>query len=365
MESARVTAMLLVLLACTASAKTADLEAIPVAAPAYTPEQGLLFAAGGVLSWNGDVTHPELPRSTITLVGGASTSGSLMLQERLVAFTDADRVRFLVPIDVRDQPDQYFGVGFLAGFTRRQGAETTFLRRTWWDVEPTVLVKVRGSLSLGAILQFSGTLARDVSPGVAGDPDFRRSGPRVVNTGVGVTLQYDSRDVPINAWRGTFLSATFTGYGRALGANTSWYAVALDWRQYVTVVRPGSTLAWQVKYRTAFGEVPWSELSLVGTPWDLRSYRWGQYRDRTALTAVVEYRFMLPFPAESLWSHLGFATWAGVGALGPEPWPRLTQVLPSAGVGLRVEWHKRITVRLDVGFGREARGVYFNFLEAF
>ena len=131
------------------------------------------------------------------------------------------------------------------------------------------------------------------------------------------------------------------------------------------MLRPGSTLAWQVKYRTTFGEVPWSELSLVGTPWDLRAYRWGRYRDRTALVALLEYRFMLPFPAESLWSHLGFAGWVGVGALGARSWPDLSQVLPSAGVGLRVELLRRATFRLDVGFGREARAVYFNFLEAF
>jgi hypothetical protein len=40
-------------------------------------------------------------------------------------------------------------------------------------------------------------------------------------------------------------------------------------------------------------------------------------------------------------------------------------VLPSAGLGLRVELIKRVTVRLDVGFGRDSRAVYFNFLEAF
>jgi Omp85 superfamily domain len=352
------------LLASVANAQ-ADVKVLPVGAPAYTPEQGVLFAAGGVLSWNGDVHHPELPRSALTLIAGASTSGSLLLQARFNAFTNNDRVRFTAPIDVRDQPDHYFGVGFLNGFTRRLGPETTALKRTWWNAEPTVLVKLRGALFLGVTLQFSGSLARDLSAGVQADPDFERFGPRVINTGVGVTLQYDSRDVPVNAWRGVFLALTFSGYGRALGANSEWYALNVDYRHYLTIGRPGSTLAWQLKYRASFGEVPWSELSLVGTPWDLRAYRWGQYRDRTSLTALVEYRFMLPFPPESLWSHLGFAAWVGVGALGPALWPDVTRLLPSAGVGLRVELQKRITFRLDVGFGREARAVYFNFLEAF
>lgn len=120
-----------------------------------------------------------------------------------------------------------------------------------------------------------------------------------------------------------------------------------------------------MKYRTAWGEVPWTDLSQLGTPWDLRAYRWGQYRDRTAASAVVEYRFMLPFRADRFFARFGVAGWLGVGALGEGPVPDVTRLLPAAGLGLRFDVQKRITLRLDVGFGREARAVYFNFLEAF
>lgn len=74
---------------------------------------------------------------------------------------------------------------------------------------------------------------------------------------------------------------------------------------------------------------------------------------------------MLPFAEESLWSHLGAAAWGGVGALSSSMVPDVRELLPSVGVGLRVELLRRVTVRLDVGFGRESRAVYFNFLEAF
>ncbi|MER2560520.1 MAG: BamA/TamA family outer membrane protein [Myxococcaceae bacterium] len=343
----------------------ADVSLVPVVAPAYTPELGFLVAAGGVMTWNGDRRHPELPRSTLTVTAGASTVGAFLLQSRLNAFVLEDSVRFTTLIDVRDQPDHYFGVGVKHGLGRTLGAETTALRRTWWTVEPTVLKKLRGPLYFGAAMQSSGTLVRDASDGVRADADFRRHGERVVNTGVGLTLQLDTRDVPINAWSGVLLSATLLGFGRALGGTSEWYALTLDYRQYVQLFRRGSTLAWQVKYRAALGDVPWSELSQVGTPFDLRAYRWGQYRDKTGLTALVEYRFMLPFPEESLWSHLGAAAWGGVGALSSSMVPDVRELLPSVGVGLRVELLKRVTVRLDVGFGRESRAVYFNFLEAF
>lgn len=343
----------------------ADVSVVPVVAPAYTPELGFLIAAGGVMTWNGDVRTPTLPRSTLTLTAGASTVGAVLLQSRLNAFVLNDAVRFTTLIDVRDQPDHYFGVGLRNGLTRPLGPDTTAMRRTWWTVEPTVLRQLSGPLYLGAAMQLSGTLVREHADGVERDPGFRRHGSTILNTGVGLTLQLDTRDVPINAWRGVLLSGTFMGFGRALGANTEWYALTLDYRQYVQLGWAGSTLAWQVKYRAAFGDVPWSELSQVGTPFDLRAYRWGQYRDRTGLSALVEYRAMLPFPSTSLWSHLGAATWVGVGALSSTVVPDFSSVLPSIGVGLRVELIRRVTVRLDVGFGRESRAVYFNFLEAF
>jgi hypothetical protein len=343
----------------------ADVKLIPVVAPAYTPELGFLLNAGGVMSWNGDGAHPELPRSTLNLVLGGGTVGAFLLQSRLITFLQNDDTRINAGLDLRDQPDHYFGAGFRNGFTTPLGRETTYFRRTWWNVDPTLLRRLVGPLYGGVVLQLSGALAREVSPGVSADADFRRHGATVLNTGAGLTLQLDTRDVPINAWKGVLLSATWTGFGRALGANTEWHAVSLDYRQYVQLFRRGSTLAWQVKYRSAFGDVPWSELSQVGTPFDLRAYRWGQYRDRTGFMAVVEYRFMLPFDEDSLWSHLGVAAWGGVGALGNTPLPDFTRVLPAARAGLRVELLKRVTVRLDVGFGRESRAIYFNFLEAF
>ena len=116
---------------------------------------------------------------------------------------------------------------------------------------------------------------------------------------------------------------------------------------------------------STWGDVPWSDLAQLGTPWDLRAYRWGQYRDRSATSAVVEYRFMLPFAPGSLWARNGVAAWVGVGALGPGLVPDPSHVLPAVGVGYRLELQTRITLRVDVGFGRDARAVYFNFLEAF
>lgn len=180
----------------------------PVAAPAYTPELGFLFAAGGVLSWNGDPARPSIPRSSATLVAGVGTVGAFLAQLRLNSFWRGDAVRVTANVDVRDMPDHYFGVGFGAALGRAPGDDTTLYRRTWWQVTPTFLVRVVGPLFLGTTFDFTGTLTRDESPGVRADAAFQRGGPRVVNSGWGATLSLDTRDVPVNAWRGVYLSAT-------------------------------------------------------------------------------------------------------------------------------------------------------------
>lgn len=358
---------LAVLMCCVALPALAqrDFKILPVGAPAYTPELGFLIAGGGAMNWNGDVDVPSLPRSSFTLIAGGSTLGAFIAQARLNTFFNADDTRITTNLDVRDQPDNYFGVGIFNGFTRVMGKDTTYLRRTWWNVDPTLLKRVVDKLFVGFTLQFSGSVGRELSPGVASDPDFARHGSSIINTGVGLTVQYDTRDVPINAWKGMLISATWAGFAPVLGGNTLFHTLNVDYRHYVQLGFRGSTLAWQVKYRTAFGDAPWSELSQVGTPFDLRAYRWGQFRDRTAFTAVLEYRFMLPVDEKLIWSHLGFAAWGGVGAMSPNAWPDFTKVLPAAGVGLRVELFNRVTLRLDVGFGRRSNAVYFNFLEAF
>lgn len=341
-----------------------ELKLIPVIAPAYTPELSFLINAGGVLGWN----TPSAPRSSLAVIAGVSTIGAFLSQARLTSYWLEDRVRLSAFVDVRDQPDHYFGVGFENGLSRPQGADTTAYRRTAWMVAPLLQIRMKEGwpLFFGSVLEHSGTLSRQLSDGVALDPDFQaRGGAKVIDSGFGFSLTWDSRDVPVNPRTGTFVSAQWVGYGSWFLGTTQWSAFTLDYRQTVTIVPQASTLNWQLKYRVALGDAPWSELSQLGTPWDLRAYRWGRYRDVSATFALVEYRHMLPFAPETIFARLGLAAWVGLGALGHDALPNFTQLLPAVGVGLRVRVQDRVTVRLDFGLGRESFAFYFQFLEAF
>jgi hypothetical protein len=181
-------------------------------------------------------------------------------------------------------------------------------------------------------------------------------------------MRYDSRDFPENAFSGLLIELAGTAYGKHQKSNHIFRAIEFDYRQYQKIVREGSTLAWQIKGRNTVGDVPWSDLSMVGTPFDLRGYTWGRYRDESMVFALAEYRYMLPRKTPSSrganYGPLGFVVWAGTGSVAPDA-NDFMYWLPNVGVGLRFEVQKRMNLRIDYGIGNDSRAFYFSFNEAF
>jgi len=79
--------------------------------------------------------------------------------------------------------------------------------------------------------------------------------------------------------------------------------------------------------------------------------------------AIGEYRLMFKKRDGELSPH-GIVGWLGVGTLG-ETVGEFGEWLPSIGIGYRLQVQPRMNLRLDIGFGKETMGFYFNFNEAF
>ena len=146
-------------------------------------------------------------------------------------------------------------------------------------------------------------------------------------------------------------------------------AMAYLKRQYKTVGKR-KVLAWTVQSKNAFGDVPLTKYVLSGTPFDLRGYYMGQFRDKSSHVMMAEYRQMINTD-KSTWikkmlNHIGYVAWGGCGFMGPTP-GKIEGVLPNLGVGLRIEVQPRMNVRLDLGrdMVNKQNLFYFNMTEAF
>ncbi len=335
----------------------------PIVGPAYTPELGLAFAGGVMMSFKTNLKDSLLKRSSMPIMIGLSSTGAFFINSNLTSFWLQDKLRIYNNFVYKDMPDNYWGVGYDKAYNTPKSDTTTLYQKTWWQINPKILWQFSNNHFLGINIDINYTQGRNPSQVVANDPYYLKYNNKPFNSGLGLVYQYDSRDMPVNAWSGWFFELNATLYNEALGGNNNYQMLSLDYRKFIKIKRKGQTLALHSKARLTRGNVPYGEMSQLGSPFDLRGYTWGRYRHENMFFIIPEYRHTFRKRDQSLSKH-GTVAWVGTGTLG-EKVSDFKSWLPNAGIGYRYEIQPRMNVRFDVGIGKESMGFYFNFNEAF
>lgn len=342
----------------------------PYIAPAYTPEMKFIIAIGGLYTFKTQKNNPLLERSSIPFAFSYSTNRSFQLNAKLNLYGRGDRYRIIGDYWLKVMPDHYWGVGYNQGKDQDRSDTTTLYHRNWNKLYARFLYHIGKDFFAGLMFDWNRTIAKDLNPVMAADPYIREFGSLVNNVGIGAVVQYDSRDNILNAYTGKLVDIGLSYYGRIFGGHNEYWVAEVDYRGYIPVsfVKGRNTLAWETKLRTTWGDTPWTDLSLLGNPFDFRGYYWGRFRDKSMIFGLLEFRHMFnrktPNKNGSYDSRHGFVTWVGMGSIG-EKLNDLENWLPNAGIGYRFEVQPRMNLRLDVGFGLESSGFYINFAEGF
>jgi hypothetical protein len=190
--------------------------------------------------------------------------------------------------------------------------------------------------------------------------NFEPTPAMVKSSGIGLLLNYDSRDNPYNPYKGTFLDVNATFAAKALGGDSDYqlYQVAFN---YYYRLADRMVLACRAFGKQTLGDVPLFDFSFFGVHNDLRGYPGGRYVDKMMFATQVEYRW-------NFWKRWGMVAFAGVGEVAPKMTELNTQdLLPSAGAGLRfmVSEKNRVNISVDYARGKEGDTVYFYIGESF
>lgn len=339
------------------------LMSFPFAAPAYTPELGPTLIGVMMFSFKTNPADSIIQRSSTPVNIGVSTRGSYFLNTIISTFWLEDKLRIFGEIRFRNMPDHYWGVGYDNANSIEEGMETTAYTRTFWKVSPQILWQFSEHLFLGLNIDYNRTAALEVNPLMASDPDYLNGGARNFNSGLGLILRYDSRDVPVNPWKGMLLDLQAISYSTMFGGQNNFQVYQADFRGFQSILRPGSTLALQLKTRITTGDVPFTDLSMLGSPYDLRGYYLGHYRDKAMIFGIAEYRHQFQKRDGSATRH-GVVGWLGTGSIAPSP-DLFSHWIPNTGFGYRFEVQPRMNVRAEIGFGKKSNGFYISFNEAF
>jgi hypothetical protein len=343
--------------------KRANFRAFPFGTVAYTPELGPTLIGVMMVSFK---TNPEdslVQRSSTPVNLGASIRGSYFMNTIVSTYWLEDKLRVFGELRFRNMPDHYWGVGYDNASARIGRDESTAYRRSYWKMSPQILWQAKRNYFLGVNIDYNRTIALNINEQMATDPDYLEFGPRNFNSGVGLIIRYDSRDIPFNPWSGALVDYQIIRYSDWLGGDNNFMVNQLDIRKFIRVWRPGTTLALRFTAKHTSGSAPYTDLAMVGSPYDLRGYFQGHYRDRSMALGIAEYRHQF-LKQDGSYSRHGVVAWVGAGTLGPSP-GSLSKLLPNGGLGYRFEVISRMNVRAEFGFGRKSTGFYFSFNEAF
>jgi hypothetical protein len=198
---------------------------------------------------------------------------------------------------------------------------------------------------------------------------YGTSGP-YNNVGLSVDLLWESRDNPVNARSGYYLSAKYRVSPTWLGSGYDWQSLYTDFRAYFGLPLPNVLALWGYAW-FSFGNVPYLDLPSIGSDPDARSgrgYIEGRHIGKSLLYAEAEYRFRI-------WDFIGGVVGMNVHSASqprlpgqPQNSPLFQYWYPAATVGLRVLVNKptRANGLIEYAVGLDgSHGLYLNINENF
>ena len=318
---------------------------------AYSKNTNVSLGLLGAGRYRLDRTDSITPPSHFTLFGTGSVVGfySVGVMGRNVWRRDIQRLSY--EVDFRSEPRDFWGIGYTAGEQnpKQDFVEKLFRVKTDWQH------RLWGHLYAGVAFDFQFARGKDF------DDLTYIAGQELTytTTGLGLVLEYDSRDNTTASTRGLYLSGRQMIYAKGLCStpNTFWKTqLTADFYQRVW---RGGIVAVDLAGDFSSAGTPWPMLVRLGGLNRMRGYYSGRYVDRNLLTAQIELR-------QHLWRRIGCAAWVGGGNIFRNfdefSW---RHTLPNYGFGLRWMFKQGMNIRADYGFGKHTGGFLLSINEAF
>ena len=323
-----------------------------IGGPHYSTDTkfGIGLVAAGL--YRTDTLDTTLPPSNVSLFSDVSTVGFWLLGIRGTNVFPQDHYRLAYTVYFYSFPADFWGIGYEMG---DNDANKTKMKR--WQMRGKVdfLWRLAEGFYLGPTPFSDFVKGKDIDR-----PELLKGMDRIThNLGVGVTVNYDTRDVMTNPHRGVYLSLTQSFRPKFLGNKYAFTSTELQLDAYKRLWK-GGILAGDFRTTLNFGNPSWAMMSLLGGSYSMRGYYEGRYRDKHKMELQAELR-------QHVWKRNSLTVWLGAGTVFDKfKHIYADRILPNYGVGYRWEFKKDVNVRLDYGFGKAGQsGFMFNINEAF
>ncbi len=237
--------------------------------------------------------------------------------------------------------------------------------RVDWDIKGDIAMaklshKVFGnwyaSVS-GRWMDIEQTFGIGMAPGSFGsDPSNSALDTDITSVGLGIGIENDSRDMPLNTYAGHKFELSALFNDENLGSDNTYQSYKIAYSSYHELSKP-IVLAWEIQGCAREGATPVWDACLI----PLRGFSALDYIGKQSVAGQFEARWRL----NSRWGVVGFA---GGGYTTDSLFDfRDDTFIPSYGIGLRfmVLQAKRINLRVDYARSKDSDAFYMSIGEAF
>jgi hypothetical protein len=330
-----------------------DFVAVPL--PMSNPTLGTGLA-GGVMA-----LYPQKgdAPSSNTIVGGFYTSSnSWAIGASQKNYLRDDRIRLTAIAAYADLKFDFWGIGTDAG----DNDVFVGINQTAVIFKPELLWETFDDLFVGPqfVLLYGETSADASLPGEGGPDDIVNATGDLVNVGLGLATEYDTRDNPLNATTGWFVEGDILMYRKSWGSDIDYERYVLTANNYLRLTE-SQVLAWQVSGCATNGDAPFYQLCMFGASRIIRGYPVGRYLDARMLAGQAEWRW-------SFRPRWGMVAFGGLGQVAKNFSDfESDNILVSGGVGLRwmASVENRINLSVDYALGEHDNYIYIYVGEAF
>ncbi|MBF9223206.1 BamA/TamA family outer membrane protein [Hymenobacter ruricola] len=355
--------------------KNKRLTLLPIPVLFYQAETGLGYGAGGLLS--GRFSEDTLTRpSNARVQYWTTTEGQSLIQLVHSVYTPGEKFYLNGEISAYDILLYYYGKG-----PKSLSADESETSYKLFIINQRLQKQIAPKLFFGAQYRLT-NITKVESPATNTDenrPSVFYTDPRLTErerqstriSGLGPVISYDTRDVPLAAFKGDLLDFGVTFNGTGLGSDYRFVRYQLDARHFQPIGSNRTILAAQFLGQFHTGDVPFRELAGLGA-----NLGGTLYNNANLMRGIYEQRFrdrqMIMFQAEirqKLFWRIDGAIFGGVGnvnsyidkfAIGD------TKVAGGAGIRFNFIRRDRVNLRLDYAGGTgSAPGILFAIGEAF
>ena len=162
--------------------------------PSYTPEASLGIGGAMLLSFKMNKQDTVSQRSFLPVGFNISLNKTIVVAGAGTFFFNEDKYRLYMNYSFRSEPSNYFGKGYESIEKTELGANTTHFNKMLLQLNPRFVWQAKPHFFIGGLIDISYTSSKNFNPVMLEDPYFQKFSSSYLNSGLGVILQYDTRD---------------------------------------------------------------------------------------------------------------------------------------------------------------------------